>query len=328
MSRPARTPLIVDVAVVGGGALGAATAWLLARRGTSVALIEEGSARSIREAARGTAWSAHPGWADGTPGEVAEAVALWRAVEAETGAALVRVNDALGHGRCRPGTAAASPADAAARWPGTSLAGPVDVRRGVQVCADQAIAALTAAAAGQGAVLRHRVGPLDVHAEGDRVEIRTAAGRVGARRAVVTRVEPGTTGIELHFAPRAPGLPLVAHHDDELGLVRAAPCAAGHLAVSTEGSDASDDSDDTDAERLREYVRTWFPGTDADRVEPVAPGAESTRATEPVVDRAGPVVHVRSAGAGAVRTPVWSRLLAEAVTAAPSRFPAPARRVS
>lgn len=325
MSRPARTPLIVDVAVVGGGALGAATAWLLARRGTSVALVEEGSARSLREAARGTAWSAHPGWADAGPGEVAEAVALWRAVESETGAALVRVNDALGHGRCRTGTAAVSPADAAARWPGTSFAGPVDVRRGVQVCADQAIAALTAAAAGQGAVLRHRVGLLDVHVEGDRVEIRTAAGRVSARRAVVTRVEPCCTGIELHFAPGAPGLPLVAHHDDELGLVRAAPCAAGHLAVSTDGSDAADDSA---AERLREYVRTWFPGTHPDRVEPVAPGAESTRATEPVVDRAGPVVHVRSAGAGAVRTPVWGRLLAEVVTAAPSRFPAPARRVS
>ena len=39
MSPAARIPLIVDVAVVGGGAIGAATAWLLARRGSSVALL-------------------------------------------------------------------------------------------------------------------------------------------------------------------------------------------------------------------------------------------------------------------------------------------------
>ncbi|MGD9529751.1 MAG: FAD-dependent oxidoreductase, partial [Pseudonocardia sp.] len=69
MSRATRIPLIVDVAVIGGGALGAATAWLLARRGVPVALVEEGSARQVRDAVRGTAWSDHPGWAD-TPESV------------------------------------------------------------------------------------------------------------------------------------------------------------------------------------------------------------------------------------------------------------------
>jgi sarcosine oxidase len=311
MSPAARIPLIVDVAVVGGGAIGAATAWLLARRGSSVALLEEGSARSVRDAARGTAWSAHPCW-DVDDASRVEAVGLWRALEAETGAALLRRTDVVDHGRCRPGRATVlSPADAAARWAGASFTGPVHLRRavGAQVHADQAIAALTAAAAGHGAVLRHRVGQATVQTDGDRVEIRTGSGRVSARRAVVVTTEPAGP-VELHFPARSGrpvAVPPIAHHHDELGLVRVATCAAGHLAVSAAVPDA---------DRLRAYVRTWFPGIDADRPEPVAAGAWSTAGSPVTVDRAGTIVHIRSAGTGSVATPAQGRMIADVLTGA------------
>jgi len=92
-------PAVADVVVIGGGALGAATGWLLARAGTSVVLLHEQSGRELRRAARGTAWSAHPSW---LPPEqaalLAEAVRLWRALERETGATLLSRGDAVDHG--------------------------------------------------------------------------------------------------------------------------------------------------------------------------------------------------------------------------------------
>lgn len=319
MSRAARIPLIVDVAVIGGGALGAATAWVLARRGVPVALLEEGSARQVRESVRGTAWSDHPGW-DGadtvTPGALrTAAVGLWRTLEAETGATLLRRTDVLEHGRCRPGTGTLTPAEAASCWIG-SFTGPVARHRGagLQVPAGQAVAALTAAAAGHGAVLRHRCGPVTTTVVGDRVEIATAAGAVHARRAVVTTVEQHAagTGEEVHLAPARPGLPLVAHHHPELGLVRIAPCAGGHVALSAPG---------VGAERLREYARAWLPGAGSGSAQAVAPAARSTGGAHVQVDVAGPVLAVRTDAVGSVAAPAWGRVLADAVTildAAPS----------
>lgn len=319
MSGTRLVPMIVDVAVVGGGAVGAATAWVLARRGASVVLVEAAGARAVRDAARGTAWSAHPGWDETLEATHAEAVDLWRALETETGAAVLRRTDTLDHGRCRRALAGVLPlAEAAARWPATSFTGPVSVRRGagIQVHADQAIAALTAAAAGHGAVLRHRAGTVTVHPDEDRVEVRTGTGRVRARRAVVTTVaQADPDGVELHFAPGRPGLPLIAHRHEELGLVRAAPCAGGHLAVSAAAG----------ADRLREYARAWFPGVGADQA--VAAGAWSTANPRLTVEEDGPVVAATTDAVGSVAATAWGRLLADTVmVAAPQPAAAPAAR--
>lgn len=316
MSRSAPVPLIVDVAVVGGGALGAATAWVLARRGASVALVEEDSARQVREAVRGTAWSDHPAWGDEPESTRAAAVGLWRLLEGETGAALLRRADVITHGRCRPGATTLSPAAASRRFTG-SFTGPVALQpgAGLQVPAEQAIAALTAAAAGHGAVLRHRAGPVSALVDGERVEIDTAAGRVHARRAVVTTVVPDADAVELHVAPGRPGSPLVAHQHDELGLVRIAPCAGGHLAVGASGVSAA---------RLREYLRAWLPGSRPD--EAVAPGARSTGGGRVHVESAGPVVSVTTDAVGSVASPVWGRVLADLLAdAAPG---VPVRRLA
>ena len=319
--RPGRT--VTDVVVLGGGALGAATAWWLARAGAAVVLLEERTAREVRREVRGTAWSAHPGWtAAGARGSLPDAVRAWWGVERETGSSLVARMDALDHGgpadlpgeRLRAGALAA-------RWPGTTLTGPVVVRPGaaVQVRADLAVAALTAAAVGAGAVVRHRSAAGAVEVLDERcVEVTTGEGPVRARRAVVTGTAPGAgvgAGVELHLGlrgDRGPAMPLIAHHDPELGLVRVAPCAQGHLAVGA-GPGPRDLTSD-----LRDRVRSWFPDADGGPPEPVAPGAASTGSADVAVDGDGPVVTAASAALGSVLVVLHARELAERVLAGPA----------
>jgi len=110
---PTRT---IDVAVVGAGPTGAATAWHLARRGLRVVLLERRAAGEVWRAAGPAPWTE-----TGLPIRLAAtATRLWRQVEQATGAALLHVRDGVR-----------------------------------QVRADQATAALTAAATAWGAQLRH-----------------------------------------------------------------------------------------------------------------------------------------------------------------------------
>ncbi len=155
-------PLAIDVAVVGAGASGAATAWHLARRGLRVALLERRSA--------GVVWrEAGPAlWTDaGLPTRLAaEATVLWRQVEQATGAALLHVSGGVR-----------------------------------QVRADQATAALTAAATAWGARLRHcdEVVAIDAGRGGGAL-VRTRAATLRAERVVLAGAGPST----LAAAPAAP----------------------------------------------------------------------------------------------------------------------------
>jgi sarcosine oxidase len=130
-----------------------------------------------------------------------EALPLWRDLESETGASLLSVTGGVDHGDPHRTTVLAEsmaahgiphlwidPDEAARRWPGTRFDGPVlhqPDRTGV-VRAEQAVAALTAAAVGRGAVVRRStpVSAVRVH-DDDLVEVVTPAGRLRARRVVV-----------------------------------------------------------------------------------------------------------------------------------------------
>lgn len=312
---PGTPTCVTDVVVIGGGALGAAAAWWLARGGTGVVLLEEGTARDLRLAARGAAWSTHPGWA-AEADLLTEAVEAWREVERHTGAALLTRRDALDHGTGptapKSGGAWVEPLEAARRWPGATFAGPVLLRSDavLQVRADHAVAALTASAVALGAVVRYRspVTSVDVLNDG-RVEVRTRDGRIRARRAIVTGVpRPAPSpGIELHFhlGSGHPDLPVIAHHDPELGVIRAAPCAQGHLAVGA-GSWPRGTLGD-----LRAHVQAWWPGVDANRPEPVGPDAMSTVPAEVTVVRSGPLVTATTTALGSVDIVARGRRLAE-----------------
>ena len=95
-------PLTIDVAVVGAGPRGAATAWHLARRGLRVALLERRSAGVVWRAAGPALWTDA-----GLPTRLAaEAAVLWRQVEQATGAALLHVSGGVRQVRADQATAA------------------------------------------------------------------------------------------------------------------------------------------------------------------------------------------------------------------------------
>ena len=76
----------LDTVVIGGGAMGSATAWALARRGRQVTLLEQFGPGHRNGASHGTTRNFNPGYAD--PDYVAmlaEAARLWNELETDSG---------------------------------------------------------------------------------------------------------------------------------------------------------------------------------------------------------------------------------------------------
>src|SRR3954471_5489455 len=129
----------VEVAVVGAGLMGAATAWALARRGVSVALVDARNPGHVAGSSHGSARIFRRAYPDPLYVELAgRARELWQHLELESGEVLLRRTGGLAHGGHREpqligqslrgaGVSAAllSAREAALRWPGIAFAGPV-----------------------------------------------------------------------------------------------------------------------------------------------------------------------------------------------------------
>jgi sarcosine oxidase len=193
---------ILDTVVVGGGAMGSATAWQLARRGRAVTLLERFEPGHVNGASHGASRNFNTAYADPSyVAMLAEALPLWRSLEAETGSRLLDQVGIVNHGPNPSFDAVAAalhgaglgaeflaPEAAAERWPGIHFDGRVlhtpDAGR---LNADAAVTALQAAAVAAGAEVRHgtRVLRLDVLGD-DHVRVTTETGAIDARRVVVT----------------------------------------------------------------------------------------------------------------------------------------------
>ena len=196
----------VDVAVIGAGAMGAATAWHLSRRGASVEVFEQFEPGHVRGASHGASRNFHVAYDEsGYLSWLREARVLWRDLEDESATALLEVTGIVNHGGGRDlaGAAAAIRAggfgaemldagEAGRRWPGIRFDGPAlftpDAGR---LNADASVAALLSrtVAAGGRVHARTRVEDLAVR-DDDRVEFRAVSDTgervVRARRVVVT----------------------------------------------------------------------------------------------------------------------------------------------
>lgn len=352
--KPAPLPLPVqgrpvwmaDVVVIGGGPVGAAAAWQLARRGVEVVLIDPGTAPAAG-AGRGSARlhrAAHTDPAD--VGLAAEAYELWRELEAETGADLLQVTGSADHGDPQRLDALATalarhgvahewldPAEAAARWPGTAFAGKVLYQpdRSGRLHADQTVAALTAAAVGHGALVQHNTRVDSLTVRGGHADVVTGRDVVRARRVVViagpatTRLVDGLVALPpMHASSRqvaqfpvlgalpcggcpAPW-PTVVHHLDRTGGRR-----TGYGVPSPgEGFLAGLEGPGIGVAALQEHVRTWFPGVDADRPEAITRTDTCAPDTTFVLDGAGPVVVGAGFGPSAFTfVPALGRALAD-----------------
>ena len=193
---------MVETVVIGGGAMGSATAWQLARRGRSVTLLERFAPGHTNGASHGASRNFNTAYADPTYlAMLAEALPLWRELEAESGSRLLEQVGIVNHGPhsgfdgVAAGLAAVglgaeflTPEAAGERWPGIRFEGRVlhtpDAGR---LNADAAVAALQSAAASAGAEIRHNTRVLHLEVVGDdHVRVTTATGVIDARRAVVT----------------------------------------------------------------------------------------------------------------------------------------------
>lgn len=190
----------VDVVIVGGGAMGSAAAWQLARRGADVMVLEQfepghqqgsshGSSRIVRLAYQ------DPFYVD----LAAAALRWWDQLEDEAGEQLRVVTGVVDHGdrktveslaatltACGQAVEWLSPREASLRWPGLAFEEPVLYQPdGGRVDADRTVAALQRLAIERGSEVRHSARVDAIRPGTDRVDVRTPAGVVGARQIVV-----------------------------------------------------------------------------------------------------------------------------------------------
>jgi sarcosine oxidase len=156
----------IDVAVIGAGLMGAASAWALSRRGVPVTLIEARDLGHTEGSSHGSARIFRRVYPDPLYVELTgRARELWQEVELAAGELLLRHTGGIDHGRRRHpreladvlrdrGVPAAllSCREASLRWPGIAFDGPVLFQPDAGVIdADRAVAALVRCAVRNGA---------------------------------------------------------------------------------------------------------------------------------------------------------------------------------
>jgi sarcosine oxidase len=225
-----------ETVVVGGGAMGSATAWHLARRGRQVTLLERFGARHKMGASHGRSRNFNVTYVEPTyQSMLKEATVLWRELEVESGVALLDLVGITNHGAgVAPDLAEVlgalgvrasmlTPTEAQERWAGIRF----DTRvlftpDGGRLDAEEAVATLQSEAARHGAevLLDTRVDSIDVRAD-HRVEVTTPSttyvadtvvvtagawtgkllgGRVALPRLVVTQEQPAHFAVADHVA--------------------------------------------------------------------------------------------------------------------------------
>jgi sarcosine oxidase len=191
----------VDTVVVGGGAMGSATAWQLAKRGREVVLLERFGPGHKNGASHGATRNFNVAYTDPVYQRmVAEAAVLWRELELSSGTELLTLVGLVNHGAgVSPDSAEVmgalgaraemlDVAEAGRRWPGIRF----DTRvmfmpGGGRVHADAAVLTLQAETQRLGGQVNHHTEVLSLTVRGDdRVEIRTNNEIYLARQAVVT----------------------------------------------------------------------------------------------------------------------------------------------
>ncbi|MGH8822998.1 MAG: FAD-dependent oxidoreductase [Jiangellaceae bacterium] len=190
-----------DVVVVGGGAMGSAAAWQLARRGVEVTLLEQFEPGHSRGGSHGSSRIVRLSYADRLYVDLAAAgYDRWAELEDDCGERLLTWTGVVDHGDAATIAALAAamegrghavemldPTEAGERWPGLRFEGAVLFHpRGGQAHADRTVAALQRVAAEHGAQVRHGVEVEAVDPGHDALSVRTRAETIRARHVVVT----------------------------------------------------------------------------------------------------------------------------------------------
>jgi sarcosine oxidase len=289
-----------DVVVVGGGAMGSASAHALAAQGRRVAMVEQFAAGHDRGSSHGASRIFRLAYQDASYVPLAKrALTLWRELSDECGTTLLTTTGGIDHGPVEAlgeiatnlaandvSSQLLSSAEAAQRWPGMHFEGPVlwqpDAGR---VDADATVLALHRRAAELGAdvIIGERVN--DIIVNDDRVEVvtddRTLVGDVVVVAAgawlpklapalgladelppmVVTQEQPA------YFdAPRAEDWPVFVHYGEPSHYGLLTPGVGVKVGEHGTGVVVDPDNrplaDDDRVRRLSSYVERWFPAVD------------------------------------------------------------------
>ncbi|MET0954527.1 MAG: FAD-dependent oxidoreductase, partial [Cryobacterium sp.] len=192
----------VDTLVIGGGAMGSAAAWQLARRGRDVTLLERFAPGHTNGASHGASRNFNLSYSDPTyVAMLIEALRLWRELEDETDTRLLEQVGLVNHGAGQPfaqvhAALAAVGFDpemlsvdaAAERWPGIRFDTEVlYTPEAGRVNANASVTALQTAAAALGARVEHGMPVTRITVAGeDRVLVDTGTEQFEARRVIVT----------------------------------------------------------------------------------------------------------------------------------------------
>lgn len=179
---------ILDTVVIGGGAMGSAAAWALARRGRQVTLLEQFGPGHHIGASHGTTRNLNPGYhRPEYVAMLAEALALWEELEVDSGERLLTRTGIVNHGPDPHFTLVQAalteaglraeflrPDEAAERWRGIRFDQQVlYMPDGGQLNPEAALPAFQRLAAARGAEIRHhtKVVALEVMDDGVRLTV-------------------------------------------------------------------------------------------------------------------------------------------------------------
>ncbi|HEV3473987.1 MAG TPA: N-methyl-L-tryptophan oxidase [Actinomycetota bacterium] len=286
----------VDVAVVGVGVMGAATAWSLARAGREVLMLEQFDIGHRRGSSHGASRIFRLSYEDPRFVRMAqEAHPKWRALEAASGRTLLTRTGGLDIGEkleeharalkeCGAPFEQLNGDEVAGRFPHVSRSvGPALFQPdGGIVAADDAVRAFVDSATAAGGTVLERTPVMALHDRGERVEIRTDAETYRARIAVVTagawaaKLLAGA-GIRLPTRPTRETVayfrvdddgPLPAVVDWGTPAVYSLPSpgqglkAGEHRAGPDTDPEREGSPDDSSVARISSWVRDRFPAAD------------------------------------------------------------------
>jgi monomeric sarcosine oxidase len=320
----------VDAVVVGGGIMGASSAWSIARRGRSVATLEQFEPGHTRGSSHGGSRIyrlayPEPFWID-----LAYAARdRWRELERASGARVLHETGSVDHGDpsgVAPIQAALSaagvdfelldPREAEARWPGMRFDGAtLHQADGGRLLAEVALGAMTDQVERLGGLTRWNtpVRAVEAAPERDRVRVVTddetyeagvvivAAGAWAApllEEAVTLPELTVTQESVFHFAPREPlPWPSFIHHAPTarygLETIGEGVKVAEHHSGAPTTADARDNVVDTASRRkVTSFVETWLPGLDPVPVTEATCLYTNTATEDFILDRVGPFVVV------------------------------------
>jgi monomeric sarcosine oxidase len=255
-----------DVLVVGAGLMGSATAWSAARRGATVAVLEQFGPHHTMGSSHGRARIVRRAYGDALyAGLTGRAFELWRELELSNDVHLLRQLGALDFGRRRDVATLAEhlagvsvphevmdSIEAERRWPGMRFSGPVVFHeRAGTVDPEAAVDAFVTDARRHGAQVQFDAAVQSIAVRGEQlVEVRTDDDAITARRVVLapgpwlTQLAAGLVPLpellvtQQHIAhfprldPSEPPWPSVIHDDE--------PAAMYHLAGGDVGMVADD----------------------------------------------------------------------------------------